>query len=132
MPLILADEFASRSYELPTDLVRGELQVWSPSGMLKGLICTNVGCSVLQFVEDHNLGTAASNHTYILTGTDPDTVRGADLLYISYQKLPRDQITDDILRVAPEVVIEVENPPDRWLDFFEKIVDFFCDSVFRS
>jgi Uma2 family endonuclease len=46
--------------------------------------------------------------------TNPDSYRGADVLYISYALLPKDQpVPKGPLEVAPELVVEVRSPTDR-------------------
>jgi Uma2 family endonuclease len=45
-----------------------------------------------------------------------------DVAFLSYDRMPRDeQETEDILRIAPDVVVEVRSPDDRPADINEKV-----------
>ena len=46
------------------------------------------GGSLGNFVEEHDLGRVMSNDSGVITERDPDTVRGADVAYYSYARLP--------------------------------------------
>ncbi len=42
----------------------------------------------------------------------PDTVRSADIVFVSMQRLSRP--TKGFLTVTPELVVEIMSPDDRW------------------
>lgn len=54
----------------------------------------------------------------IITQRDPDTVGSADVVYNSRERLSPAQADGD-LEVAPERVIEVISPNDRWTQINE-------------
>lgn len=78
------------------------------------------------FVQANDLGWIAINDTFVPTG--PDTVRGADVLYVSYARVPKENPPDD-LAVAPELVIEVRSPTDRWTDMLAKMLEYIAAGV---
>src|SRR5690606_22588765 len=59
----------------------------------------------------------------------PDTVRGADLWYISYDKVPPGPLPSHYLTVAPEIVFEVLSPTDRPAYTFRKIAEYLDAGV---
>ena len=61
---------------------------------------------------------------------DPDTVRGADIVFISKERLARCQ-SSSYLDVAPELVVEVRSPEDRWSEIREKVEEYFSIGVDR-
>lgn len=60
----------------------------------------------------------------IYTGRNPDTVRAADVLYISRERLAR-ATPDSFLDVAPELVVEILSAGDRWADVRQKLREYF-------
>ena len=96
----------------PTELVRGQVITMNPPRSRHGQVCANV-CFLLQrFARDHDVGHVLSNDSGVITERDPDTVRGADIAYYSYAKVPKGRL-HGYLPVPPDVVIEVLSPDDR-------------------
>ena len=55
---------------------------------------------------------------------DPDTVRAADVLFISHERF--EQATkDSYLDVPPELVVEVLSPSESWTMVRRKLHDYF-------
>ena len=63
-----------------------------------------------QFCDEHNLGHVVSNDSGVVTERDPDTVRGADVAFYSYGRVPPGPFPRGYLAVAPELVFEVRSP----------------------
>ena len=59
---------------------------------------------------------------------NPDRVRGADLAFWSNAKLP-DGPPPGFVEVAPDLVVEILSPTDRWVDMHQKIEDYFSIGV---
>lgn len=55
---------------------------------------------------------------------DPDTVRAADILFISHERYGR-ATPDTFLDVAPELIVEIPSPGDRWAKVQEKLREYF-------
>src|SRR6056297_649768 len=101
-------------------LVRGRFLDLPPTGPTHGTIEANVAAALQAFVKERALGKVMSGEVGINTQRNPDTVRGADILYISHERLAHAQ-TDGYLDIAPDLVIEVVSPNDRWSEINEKI-----------
>ena len=80
-------------------------------------------------MRQHDLGRVATNDSWIKTGSNPDTVRGADVCFFSYERLPRGAIPDGLLPVAPDLVVEVRSPTDRWNNIFIKVGEYLGAGV---
>jgi len=66
------------------------------------------------FVLPRGLGWIAANDTFVKVGEE--TVRGADVIFVSYFRVPRgDGMPPESLDVPLELVIEVRSPLDRIL-----------------
>ncbi len=86
-----------------------------------GVFCNNAARLVDEFVRANDLGWVAINDTFV--PTTPDTVRGADVLYVSYSRVPKGEPPED-LPGPPELVIEVRSPTDRWTDMVAKMLEY--------
>ena len=128
--LLTAEEYA----RLPdqghlTELVRGRvIDIGWPMPRL-GQICSEISYELGRFLEDHPLGQAVSNHSAIITRRKPDTVRGADIAYYSFQRVPKGPMPDGLLSVAPELVFEVLSPDDRSREVHVKVAEYLHAGV---
>src|SRR5262249_45119838 len=94
-----------------------------------GYVCNTAGIVLGVFVREHDLGRVFNNDTGVITERDPDTVRGADVAFYSYERLPRGPLQDEYPPAAPELVIEVRSPSDRWPDIEEKVAEYLHAGV---
>jgi Uma2 family endonuclease len=60
----------------------------------------------------------------IYTRRNPDTVRGADALFISKERAANIK-SKGYLDVAPDLVVEVLSPDDRWNEVNQKLREYF-------
>jgi len=79
-----------------------------------GEICANITTLINPYVRGHGMGRIVSNDGGILTERDPDTVRGGDVAYYSYNRVPQGPLPAGYLDVVPELVFEVRSPTERW------------------
>ena len=84
---------------------------------------------LLRFLEDYPLGHVLGNDSGVVTERDPDTVRGADVAYYGYQRVPKGPLKDGLLAVAPELVFEVLFPDDRWREVHVKVAEYLHAGV---
>ena len=94
-----------------------------------GFICSRIDRSIGNFVEDHELGRVASNDSWVKTERGPDTVRGADIAFWSYERLPRGAVPEGVIPTPPDLVIEVRSPSERWTKVFAKVVEYLDAGV---
>lgn len=129
--LLTAEEYA----RLPedgrrTELVRGEILETNIPRPRHGQLCSRIDRRLGTFAETQGLGHVVANDTGFVTSRDPDTVRGPDLAYISYAKVPKGPLpADEYLEVAPEIVIEILSPTDRWADVLRKGGEYLSAGV---
>lgn len=123
--LITAEEYLRMTdLEGPTELVRGEIEVLNQPTPRHGKVCNKVGRVIGNFVEDLDLGHVVSNDGGIITERNPDTVRGGDVWFVSYQKVPRGADDDQYFAVPPDLVIEVLSKSDRWPRVLQKVAEY--------
>ena len=112
-----------------TELVQGRIVELPPPKAVMGRSAFEFAFLLGDFVEDHDLGHIVINDAGIITERNPDTIRGADIAYYSYARLPRGPVPDSYSDVAPELVIEVRSPSDRWADIQEKVDEYLKAGV---
>lgn len=128
--LITAEEYARLPDRgVPTELVRGEVVEMNMPFPRHGQVCVKIARIVANFVEDVDLGHVLSNDAGIVTERDPDTVRGGDLWYISYQKVAKGPLPNAYLSVPPDIVFEVLSEHDRWTKVLEKVLEYLKAGV---
>ncbi len=123
--LITAEEFRRlANLEGKYELVRGEVVEMNRPGWEHSYVCNKVGRIVGNFAEQHGLGRAVSNDGGIVTERNPDTVRGPDVAYFSFARLPAEERPTGYPIVLPEVVFEVLSPDDRTVRVLRKVNEY--------
>ena len=124
-PLLTAEQFAQRPDPgHPEELVRGRVISMPMPRPRHGEICSRVVRILGNWVEEKDLGRVLSNDTGVITKRDPDTVRRADISFYSYTRVPRGPLPDHYLDVAPDLVVEVVSPSDRWPKVLAKVAEY--------
>jgi len=112
------------------ELVHGRIVRLPMPGALHGEVCLNAGSIIRDFVKRNQLGRAMGNDTFIVTRTNPPGVRGADVLFISYQSLPAQVPTPAGALTPPlELVVEVRSPSDSMADLAAKAAEYLAAGV---
>ncbi len=75
-----------------TELVRGRIVHMNMPFPRHGRICMRIAFLVESFLVDHPLGQTVTNDSGVLTERNPDTVRGADVAYYSFKRLPKNEL----------------------------------------
>ena len=104
------------------ELVRGVLVVREPPGLRHGRITSELAAQVVPFARSAGLGQVYVESGFKLT-SDPDTVRGPDLAFISRKRLPHPEPVG-FPDLAPDLVVEVLSPGDRPGEVLAKVADW--------
>src|SRR5216683_6395094 len=125
--LITAEEFA----QMPDppdgskqELVRGIVIIMPPPGFDHGLCQGRVYGLMDAHARSHHLGRVTVE-TGLVTERGPDTVRGPDVAYWSYGRLPGDQRPQGYPDVAADLCVEVLSPKKRLRQARTKIREYF-------
>src|SRR5258706_7037391 len=122
------DELFRRPDLGPCELVRGRIVALSPTGFGHGAVEAKLTTRLTNYAEAAGRGEVVNGEVGIFIRRDPDTVRAADILFISHDRLVRSS-SSSYLDVAPELVVEVLSPDDRWTDVTEKLEDYFSAGI---
>jgi Uma2 family endonuclease len=124
-PLLSAAAYAQLPDQgIPTELVRGRIVEMNVPAPRHGQICVRVIVLIEPHVQGQGLGRLVSNDSGVITERDPDTVRGADVAYYSFARIPPGPLPRKYLDVVPELVFEVRSPTDRWSRMIAKAGEY--------
>jgi len=91
-------------------LIKGELLTMPSPKPLHGRVVANLTMLLLQHVKANRLGQVYTESGYKIE-TDPDTVLGPDLSFLSKARI--DQSKDSYYDGPPDLAVEVLSPGDR-------------------
>jgi Uma2 family endonuclease len=128
-PLLTAAEFAARYGGVHAELVKGIVKEYPVPFPKHGMICSRIDRLLGNHVEANDLGRVMCNDSWVQTGSNPDTVRGADVCYSSYARLPRGPMPEGLLSAAPDLVVEVRSGSDRWNAILAKVAEYLTAGV---
>jgi Uma2 family endonuclease len=128
--LMTADELSHRPDLGGCELVEGRLVSMTPTGFSHGDLEFELGLALRSYAKKTGRGKVVGGEVGVLVRRNPDTVRAADVLFISHERLAR-RGPSTYLDVAPELVVEILSPDDRWSMVTEKLGDYLTAGVER-
>jgi Uma2 family endonuclease len=126
---VTGDELLAMGDVGPCELVEGSIVPRALAGAEQGGVVVRFGSVLERFVRDRGPGKVLAGKVGIYTRRNPDTVRGADVLFISSERHVRLRRPAGFLDVGPDLVVEVLSPEDRLSDLFQKLREYFAISV---
>lgn len=124
-PLWTVEQYAARPPSgHPEELVRGRIVTLCQPTRRHGQICSETVQILAEFVKRNDLGHVLSNDSAVITHRNPDTVRGADVAFYSFARLPRGPLPSNYGPEVPELVIEVLSPYDRLPRVLQKVGEY--------
>lgn len=108
----------------PTELVRGEVLTMNPPMSRHGQICAKVARIIGNYADEHDIGHVLGNDSGVITKRNPDTVRGADVAFYSYDRVPKGPLPQGYLSVPPDIVFEVLSPSERRTMVLAKVAEY--------
>ena len=130
--LMTAEEFGQRPDPgYPEELVRGRIVALPLPDRHHGMICNQAGRFLDEYADEHDLGRVMTNDSGIITRRNPDTVRGADVAYYSYSRLPKGPLPAGYGPEVPELVIEVRSSSDSWREILLKVTEYLTAGVLK-
>ena len=128
---LTAEQFAALPDEgRRLELIKGKIVEMNVPGVRHGRVCLLLGHLLQSFLDEHDLGRAVCNDSGVVTERGPDTVRGADVSYYSYARLPKDQpLPPGYADTPPDLVFEVLSPRDAWSQALTKAAEYLNAGV---
>ena len=106
------------------ELVRGELRVTPPPGSPHGFAAFNLALLLGNHVKQHALGRVLGDGFAYELVSLPRTVRVPDGSFVRAERLPADGVRPGLLKLAPDLAIEVLSPSETASDLQEKLDDY--------
>jgi Uma2 family endonuclease len=125
--LITGDELARMPDHELTELIDGRIVHLSPTNPDHGRIEATFAALLHPVVSTQNLGFVLVGDVGIFTRSNPDRVRGPDVVFISHAQYDRRTKTRGFLDVAPELVVEILSPERP--DTEQKVVEYLAIGV---
>lgn len=128
--LMTADEYGRLGDDgRYTDLVRGRIVERNRPVTSHGYFMNRVAYLLTQIVHAHRLGQVVAGDAGVVTTRNPDSVRGPDVAYYSYQRIPPGPLPEGYWPASPELVVEVRSRSDRWKDVVVKVAEYLNADV---
>jgi Uma2 family endonuclease len=123
--MLTVEEFLGLSLpEGKAELVRGEVRVTPPPGAPHGVAAINLVVALSVYAKARGLGRVfGDNFGYELVRL-PRTVRVPDGSFVASHRLPENGVGPGVLRIAPDLVIEVLSPSETASELEEKLDDY--------
>lgn len=127
--LLTAEEYAA----LPddgrlTELVKGVvIEMPSPTPS-HGYVCSNIAGELRTYVRSRDLGRVVTNDSGVVTQRNPDTTRGPDVAYYSYDRVARGPLPAGYWP-PPELAVEVRSPSERTSNVLAKVSEYLAAGV---
>jgi Uma2 family endonuclease len=75
------------------------------------------------------MGRIIGNEAGVIVERGPDTVRGADVAYLSYRRIPKGKVWNGFLRKPPELIAEVLAADQPWKEMETKVAEYHAFGV---
>lgn len=108
------------------ELIRGELKTMSLAKPLHGVVCSRLNFKLSGFVEEHELGETFGAETGFLVESDPDSVLGPDVAFVSHERLAAAENFEKYFPFAPDLAVEVLSPGNTAREINEKVAMYFA------
>jgi len=109
------------------EIIDGEVKELAPTGFEHGEYELDLGSFLKNALKGK--GYVAVGEVGVLVSRDPLRIRSADVVYVSKERCPGKP--EGILKVPPELVIEIVSPSNTYTEMEEKIFDYLKAGVDR-
>src|SRR5438093_1562948 len=114
----IADQLTS------SELVRGEVVFLMAGGLEHSKIAALITTLLTVWALKTRRGQVFTNEAGIVTQHDPDTVRGVDVAYFSFKRLPADKTPPGFSKVPPELAVEIVGKGQGWQTMVAKASEY--------
>src|SRR5437879_12921707 len=122
-PLMTAEDLLKPGVPERADLVRGVLGIPESPGFLPREITVRLTIALGTYVVTSHLGRVVAGDAGFKLQSDPGTVRGADIAFVSWERMPQESPVG-FPPLGPDLVVEVLSPGDRPGETLAKIADW--------
>jgi Uma2 family endonuclease len=111
---------------VPRELVNGEIIEMPLPAPPHGRLVSLISYYLVDHVKEHGGGEVVAGDVRLILNLsyDPERVRGADVAFISTERLPGGKLPEKFLPGAPDLVVEVLSPSNTSIEIQQKVRDF--------
>lgn len=113
-----------------TELIDGRIVYMPPTSGGHGYFEGGIGAFLDRYVRPRKLGWVLTGEVGIYIRRNPDTIRAADVCFVSRQQVP-ERPRQGYLQIAPELVVQIISPRDTWEEVQTKLEDYFSIGIQR-
>lgn len=107
------------------ELVRGRLVREPLPGGIHDWVAGNLFRSLDRYAEQHSLGHVAFDTGFLLS-RDPPTVRGPDVAFLSWERIPSEGPPKGFWETAPDLAVEVLSPSNTAAKINDKVLEYLA------
>lgn len=128
--LLTADDFLHlQDGGAATELVRGRIVEMNRPYTSHGYFMMRIAFILQQYVQQQDIGRIVGGDAGVVTERNPDTVRGPDVAFYSYQRIPKGPLPPGYWPASPELVVEIRSCDDRWKAIIHKAGEYLAAGV---
>lgn len=120
--LVTAEDLFEMGSDCDRELIRGELTPVSPASHRSSAIAAWLIYKLGSYVYENALGQLSGADGGYVLSRNPDIVVAPDVAFVSAEHLPPPTEQHRFLEIAPDFVIEVVSPSDRFTDLNDKVM----------
>lgn len=113
------------------ELERGEVVRWTAGGWGHSRIGARIAHFLSVWAEAARHGRVLIGEAGLITQREPDTVRGVDVAYFSFERLPTGAEPDGFVTVPPNLAVEIVGKGQGWGKMVEKAGEYLRMGVDR-
>jgi Uma2 family endonuclease len=107
------------------ELVNGELMTMTPAGYEHGDIALELGARLRVYARTNQLGRVSGAETGFRLRSNPDTVRAADVAFVSQARIPPGRLPQGFFPGAPDLAVEIISPSEAAAEIQRKVTEYF-------
>jgi Uma2 family endonuclease len=127
--LLTFEEFVELPLSDSAELVSGHIVELSRNNPSHSKLVAAFAEVLRGFVRKTKSGEVFAGDVAVITKRNPDTGRGADLAFVSHERLAGQPEGSAALEVAPDLIVEVISPSNSWDDVMAKMTEYFAIGV---
>ena len=124
-----AEQFADADF---CELERGEVIHLMAGGWQHSSISSRVAWLLTDWARRTNAGRVLTNEAGLITARNPDTVRGVDVLYYSFERVPKGREPESFADVPPNLAVEIVGKGQSWQKMTEKAGEYLAIGADRA
>jgi len=111
---------------VPRELVNGEIIEMPLPAPPHGRLVSLISYYLVDHVKEHGGGEVVAGDVRLILNLsyDPERVRGADVAFISTERLPGGKLPEKFLPGAPDLVVEVLSPSNTSIEIQQRFAIF--------